>query len=116
MPRNSKSYDLLSDAALNSLTKLGERLREARLRRNWTQAETADKAGLSDSSVKKVESGSAHITIGAYLSMLDVFGLPMGFDGVMVAGEDTLGEALSRHALRQRARSAQSSGEDDWEI
>ncbi len=116
MPRESKSYDLLSDAALNSLSKLGERLREARLRRNWTQTETAEKAGLSDSSVKKVEAGSVHITIGAYLSILDVFGLPMAFDSVMVAGADTLGEALSRHSLRQRARSANSSGGDDWEL
>ncbi len=65
MPRESKSYDLVSDAALHSLSRLGTRLREARLRRNWTQVETAEKAGLSDSSVKKVEAGSARITIGA---------------------------------------------------
>ena len=115
MPRESKSYDLVSDAALNSLRQLGARLREARLRRNWTQAETAEKAGLSDSSVKKVESGSVRITIGAYLSLLDVFGMPTAFNSVLMAGEDTLGEALSRSSLRQRARQP-AVAEEDWEI
>jgi transcriptional regulator with XRE-family HTH domain len=115
MPRESKSYDLVSDAALHSLGRLGARLREARLRRNWTQAETAEKAGLSDSSVKKVEAGSARITIGAYLSLLDVFGVPTAFNSVLQAGEDTLGEALSRNSLRQRARQS-ATAEEDWEI
>ncbi len=115
MPRESKSYDLVSDAALQSLSQLGARLREARLRRNWTQVETAEKAGLSDSSVKKVEAGSARITIGAYLSLLDVFGMPTAFNSVLMAGEDTLGEALSRNSLRQRARQA-ATAEEDWEI
>ena len=117
MPRMSKSYSVLSDAALGSLIELGGRLREARLRRNWTQAQTAQKAGLSESSVKKVESGSPRITMGAYLSLLDVFGLPTAFDEVIAPGEDTLGEALSRHSLRRRARQAQSAATDDeWEI
>ena len=47
MPRSSLSYDLISDAALGSLAALGARLKEARLLRNWTQADAATKAGLS---------------------------------------------------------------------
>ena len=104
MPRNSKSHNLVSDAALRSLNQLGARLKEARLRRNWTQQQTAEKAGLSESSVKKVESGSPRITVGAYLSILDVFGLPTAFDGLIAQGDDSLGEALGRHAVRRRAR------------
>jgi len=116
MPRKSKSYNLMSDAALGSLGALGERLKEARLRRNWTQEQTATKAGLSESSVKKVEAGSPRITIGAYLALLDIYGLPTAFDGVMAAGEDTLGEALGRSAIRQRARQARPAHDDEWEI
>lgn len=120
MPRASKSYAVLSDAALGSLMALGERLREARLRRNWTQQQTAAKAGLSESSVKKVEGGSPRITIGAYLSLLDVFGMATAFDAVVAAGDDTLGEALSRTQARQRARGAGRSrgtaADDEWEI
>ena len=119
MPRNSKSYSLVSDAALGSLSQLGGRMKEARLRRNWTQAQTAEKAGLSESSVKKVEAGSARITVGAYLALLDIFGLATAFDQVMAPGDDTLGDALSRSATRRRARaprSQSSSEEDEWEI
>jgi transcriptional regulator with XRE-family HTH domain len=117
MPRDSKSQKLISDAALGSLMGLGGRLKEARLRRNWTQALAAEKAGLSESSIKKVEGGSPRISVSAYLSLLDVYGMPRAFDRVMAPGDDTLGEALSRSALRQRARSAkQETSVDEWEI
>ncbi len=116
MPRMTKSYDMVSDAALGSLAALGGRLKEARLRRNWTQEQTASKAGLSESSVKKVEAGSQRITVGAYLSLLDVLGLPTAFDRVMASGDDTLGEALGRSALRQRARQPVQTAEEEWEI
>ena len=117
MPRHSKSQILISDAALGSLLGLGARLKEARLRRNWTQNLAAEKAGLSESSVKKVERGSSRISISAYLSLLDVFGLPTAFNAIMAPGDDTLGEALSRSTLRQRARSPRSSAStDEWEL
>ena len=116
MPRMSKSYALISDAALGCLSGLGERLKEARLRRNWTQAQSAAKAGLSESSVKKVEAGSPRITMGAYVSLLDVFGLPTAFDKVIAQGDDTLGEALSKGAARRRARQPRSRTQDEWEI
>ena len=111
---------MVSDAALRSLSQLGARLKEARLRRNWTQAQTAEKAGLSASSVKKVESGTPRNTMGAYLALLDVFGLPSAFDGVLAAGQDTLGEALGRQSLRRRARQPGigrgKKADDEWEI
>ena len=117
MPRESKSHAVVSDAALGALVLLGKRLKQARLRRNWTQEQAAAKAGLSESSVKKVESGSPRIMIGAYLSLLDVFGAQTAFDTVLAAGDDTLGEALSRHAARQRARPPREVvAEDEWEI
>jgi transcriptional regulator with XRE-family HTH domain len=117
MPRSSKAHAIVSDAALGSLSALGERLKEARLRRNWTQAQTAQKAGLSESSIKKVEAGSPRIMIAAYLSLLDVFGAPTAFDAVLAPGDDTLGEALARSALRRRARREHEAAvADEWEI
>jgi transcriptional regulator with XRE-family HTH domain len=118
MPRQSKSYSVLSDAALGSLTQLGGRLKEARLRRNWSQQQTAEKAGLSESSIKKVEAGSPRITVGAYLSLLDVFGMPTALDQVLAQGSDSLGEALARSATRRRAGTPRKAAGDDeeWEI
>ena len=117
MPRYSKAHAVVSDAALQSLTALGERLREARLKRNWTQGQTAQKAGLSESSIKKVEAGSPRIMIAAYLSLLDVFGLPSAFDALLAPGDDVVGEALARSTLRQRAHAGrQPAAHDEWEI
>jgi transcriptional regulator with XRE-family HTH domain len=116
MPRSSLSYALISDAALGSLAGLGSRLKEARLLRNWTQADVADKAGLSESSIRKVEAGSPHITVGAYLALLDVFGLPTAFDRVIAPGDDTLGEALGRNAMRKRARAPREADGDEFDI
>ncbi|MBK81992.1 MAG: hypothetical protein CMQ43_13875 [Gammaproteobacteria bacterium] len=118
MPRKSRAHAVVSDAALGALTGLGERLREARLRRNWTQEQLAEKAGLSESSVKKVEAGSSRIMVAAYLSVLDVLGQPTALDRVLAPGDDTLGEALARSALRQRARPERetAAAEDEWEI
>lgn len=117
MPRQSKSYAIMSDAALGCLRALGTRLKEARLRRNWSQQQTAEKAGLSESSIKKVESGSPRITIGAYLALLDVYGLPTAFERVIAPGDDTLGEALARSATRTRAGGVRiRQAEDEWEI
>lgn len=113
MPRSSKAPDLLSDAAVGSLLNLGFRLREARLRRNWTQALAADKSGLSESSVKKVESGASNITIAAYLALLDIYGLPSAFDEVIAPGQDTLGEALFKADARRRARGPREPQSDD---
>jgi transcriptional regulator with XRE-family HTH domain len=100
---------------MRSLGQLGDRVKQARLLRNWTQTEIAQKTGLSASSIKKVENGSAHITVAAYLALLDVLGLPGAFDRVLAPGDDTLGEALSQAGTRQRARSAQGAA-DEWEL
>lgn len=118
MPKPSKAHAVVSDAALASLRALGERLKEARLRRNWTQEQMAGKAGLSESSVKKVEAGSPRIMMAAFLSVLDVLGAPDALDDVLPPGADTLGEALARHALRRRARPERPSGgaDEEWEI
>ncbi len=115
MPRKTKSASLLSDAALGSLHGLGARLKEARLRRNWTQALAAEKAGLSESSVKKVEGGATNITVSAYLALLDIYGLPTALDAVLTPGQDTLGESLGRSDARRRARTPHTN-RDEWEF
>jgi transcriptional regulator with XRE-family HTH domain len=116
MPRMSNAHARLSDAAARSLAAFGARLQRARLRRNWTQAQMAEKAGLSPSSVKKVEAGSAHVTVAAYISLLDVLGLPSALDRVLAAGDDTLGDALARNRERQRARAGSGERGSEWEL
>ena len=76
----------------------------------------ARRTGEWDSSIRKVEAGSPHITVGAYLALLDVLGLPTALDRVIAPGDDTLGEALGRNALRKRARAPRTLDNDDFDI
>jgi len=92
----------------------------AKSKRQQNTAKTNEEYSACTNSIKKVEAGSPRIMIAAYLSVLDVFGQATAFDAVLAPGDDTLGEALARSALRQRARperaGAATGAEDEWEI
>jgi transcriptional regulator with XRE-family HTH domain len=96
------------------LTALGERLRLARLRRKLSTAVVAQRAGMSRTSVYKVEAGDAGATLGTYLRVLAVLGLQADFNAL--AADDKVGRKLQDLALapspaerRQRRASLQST-------
>ena len=57
------------------LSELGERLRLARLRRKLSNAVAAQRAGISRSTLYKVEAGDPGATLGSYVRVLAVLGL-----------------------------------------
>ena len=79
------------------LTALGERLRLARLRRKLSTAVVAQRAGMSRTSVYKVEAGDAGATLGTYLRVLAVLGLQADFNAL--AADDKVGRKLQDLAL-----------------
>jgi len=94
------------------LSALGERLRLARLRRKLSTAVVAQRAGMSRTSVYKVEAGDAGATLGVYLRVLAVLGLQADFNAL--AADDKVGRKLQDLALapspaerRQRRSSKQ---------
>jgi transcriptional regulator with XRE-family HTH domain len=96
------------------LTALGERLRLARLRRKLSTAVVAQRAGMSRTSVYKVEAGDAGATLGTYLRVLAVLGLQADFNAL--AADDKVGRKLQDLALapspserRRRRASTQST-------
>ena len=96
------------------LTALGERLRLARLRRKLSTAVVAQRAGISRTSVYKVEAGDAGATLGTYLRVLAVLGLQADFNAL--AADDKVGRRLQDLALaptpatrRQRRTSEQTT-------
>ena len=84
------------------LSRLGTRIREARLRRRLPAKLIAERAGMSLMTLRSVEKGSMGVTIGAYAAVLHVLGLDGDLDAVAEA--DTLGRDLQDASLPLRAR------------
>lgn len=91
------------------LSALGERLRLARLRRKLSNAVVAQRAGVSRTTLYKVEAGDPGATLGSYVRVLAVLGLEN--DLQTLAADDKVGRKLQDLALpptrRARATSKQ---------
>lgn len=86
------------------LIEVGENLRLARLRRRLSAQQIADRAGISRSTLQKVEKGSPSVSMGNLLQVLVVLGLEKDFP--KLAAADPLGRKLEDARLtdgRQRA-------------
>ena len=81
-----KSAPLLPRTA-RLLTDLGERLKLARLRRRLTAKMVAERAGMCVMTLRSLESGGAGVTMGAYLSVMQVLGLERDLNKVGEADE-----------------------------
>jgi transcriptional regulator with XRE-family HTH domain len=91
------------------LAALGERLRLARLRRKLGAAAIAQRAGISRTTLYKVETGDPGSTLGSYLRVLAALGLEKDFDAL--AADDKVGRKLQDLGLdtaRPRVRRARS--------
>jgi transcriptional regulator with XRE-family HTH domain len=74
------------------LAGLGERLRLARRRRKLSNAVVAQRAGISRSTLYKVETGDPGVTMGSCLRVLAVLGLENDLQGL--AADDKVGRKL----------------------
>jgi transcriptional regulator with XRE-family HTH domain len=86
------------------LAEFGERLKLARLRRHYSAAVIAERAGISRMTLHRAERGSPAVSLGVYARILAVLNLEG--DISLLAADDKLGRRLQDLALpvRQRAR------------
>jgi transcriptional regulator with XRE-family HTH domain len=84
------------------LSRLGSRIRAARLRRRLSAKLVAERAGMSVTTLRSVENGGMGVTIGAYAAVLHVLGLDTQLDAL--AEVDSLGRDLQDAALPARVR------------
>jgi transcriptional regulator with XRE-family HTH domain len=87
-----------------SLKKLGERLRTARLRRNLTLNAAAAKIGTGIRAVRDAESGRASASIGTYWALLWAYDLLTPADTLARPSDDVEGSALEAKRARAAGR------------
>ena len=83
---------------------VGEQIKLARLRRNLSRAQVAERAMCSELTEARVEKGSPTVAIGTYLRIL--YALQLEDDILLIAKDDILGRELQDIALINRKRAS----------
>jgi len=89
------------------LSELGDRLRLARKRRRLSNAAVAGRAGISRTTLYKIEAGAPSATLGSYVRVLAVLGLVADLN--QLAADDRLGRKLQDLALEPKPRASRRS-------
>ncbi len=100
MSRTTIAKNLPRRAAQN-LQIVGEQIRLARLRRDLSLAQIAERAMCNVITVMRVEKGSPTVSMGIYLRILFALGLDESI--LFIAKEDEMGRNLQDLDLKQRA-------------
>lgn len=83
---------------------MGEQIKLARLRRNLSIAQVAERATCSPLTVHRIETGSPTVSIGIYARVL--YALQLDDDLKLIAQEDKLGRTLQDLSLKHRQRAS----------
>lgn len=83
---------------------VGEQIKLARLRRNFSIAQVAERATCSPLTISRIEKGAPTVSIGIYLRVL--YALQLDEDILLIAKEDKLGKALQDLNLKSRERAS----------
>lgn len=89
----------------STLERLGQDVRNARLRRGTTVTDLAARAGTSPSSIARLEKGDPGVAIGTLADVLVVLGLVERLADLIDIRKDDLGLALAAEHLPRRGRS-----------
>lgn len=84
------------------IAQLGQRIRVARIRRGWSVADVAAKAGINRNTLTALEQGKPGTAVGVCFTVLWALGLDKSLDAVADPDADLHGKALeaSRRPLR----------------
>ena len=86
------------------LSTLGEQLRYARLRRDLTTVQIAERAGIARTTLVKIEKGDEGVALGQYFRVMLALGL--GNDIILIARDDELGRKLQDAKLEVKGRAS----------
>ena len=96
-----------------ALRKLGQDIRDARRRRRIPVEIMAERASISRTTLRKVETGDPGVSMGIYARVLFVLGLIERLVDLADVRSDDVGLGLDEERLPQRIRRSRPRGEDE---
>ena len=100
----STTATILPRRAARNLQIVGEQIRLARLRRDLSIAQIAERAMCSALTVMRIEKGNPTVSMGIYLRILFALGLDESI--LFLAKEDEMGRTLQDLDLKHRQRAS----------
>jgi DNA-binding XRE family transcriptional regulator len=91
---------------------LGQRIRVARIRRSWSVADLATKAGINRNTLTALEQGRPGTAIGVCFTVLWALGLDKSLDAVADPDTDLHGKALEASRRPTRAGKSRKTSDD----
>lgn len=94
MPRQNLTSETTPVAVVRAVTRLGQNITRARIRRGLRQVDLAKKTGLAPGTLKRIEEGSPTTALSAYFTVLWALGLEREFENLASPDRDEEGKAL----------------------
>ena len=103
---------LVPPEAVERITLLGQRIRVARIRRGWSVADLASKAGINRNTLTALELGKPGTALGMCATVLWALGLDKTLDAVADLDGDLHGKALEASRRPTRAGKVRKASAD----
>ncbi|HET7553902.1 MAG TPA: helix-turn-helix domain-containing protein [Gemmatimonadaceae bacterium] len=112
MPQHNVNRDAAPAAVVATVKELGRSIATARTRRRLREEDLASKAGISRSTLRRVEEGELGTGIGAYVAVLWALGLEQQLASVASPEHDIEGQTLEAARRGERVRLGRGLSDD----
>lgn len=114
MPKLSPFFQAPPFEVERNLVTLGNNLRTARLRRNLTLEQVAEKLGVGRHVLADAERGKPSTSVGIYVGLLWAYGMTNHLTAVADPEKDEEGRLLAGMRERSRARAPKEDLDNDF--
>ncbi len=112
------AFEFSTPETLASASQLGLAIKQARLARNYTRLDFAERSKISPATLDRIEKGDGSVRMGAWLLALQYSSLLHLLDKASSLAADPIGQQLREDQLRKRASSKRKKIEqaDDYDF
>lgn len=96
-----------------AVRKLGQDIRDARLRRRIPTKVLAERASISRMTLYNVENGDPNVSFGTYATILFALGMIERVNDLADVSQDSLGRQLDEERLPKRIRLRRAKSQDE---